>query len=104
MPKYKVVKSGFYSGRLYEPNGKRPVLHTDKPFPEKTVGKKKVEQVPSWLERLADETPAQAKKRVAAEKKTKASDSAKAKSDKKEIENTSFLAGDSKGSNVEVLK
>ena len=45
MPSYKVIAKGF-DGRVYDPNGKRNVLHRDEPFPSKN-GK---EQVPSWLE------------------------------------------------------
>lgn len=45
MPSYKVIAKGF-DGRVYDPNGKRNVLHRDEPFPKKN-GK---EQVPSWLE------------------------------------------------------
>lgn len=45
MPSYKVIAKGF-DGRVYDPNGKRNVLHRDTPFPKKD-GK---EQVPSWLE------------------------------------------------------
>ena len=45
MPSYKVIAPGF-DGKLYDPNGKRRVLHRSEPFPKKN-GK---EQVPSWLE------------------------------------------------------
>lgn len=46
MYSYKVKEKGFFNGKIYDPNGKRPVLHRDEPFPKKN-GK---EQVPSWLE------------------------------------------------------
>ena len=42
MPQYKVKSVGFYEGKLYDPEGKRKVLNTDKPFPK---GK-----IPSWVE------------------------------------------------------
>lgn len=54
MPSYKVLKQGFFAGRLYDPVGKRPVLHTEKPFPSKN----KIEQVPSWLEPIEETTTA----------------------------------------------
>lgn len=101
MPSYKVLQKGFYGGRQYDPAGKRPVLHTDKPFPSKD-GK---EQVPSWLEATAKpETPAQAKARKAAE--TKAANAAKkqAEQDKKDIAEASFMGeGESGQSAVETL-
>ena len=50
MPSYKVLEPGFYGGRMYAPDGKRPVLHTEEPFPSKN-GK---EQVPSWVERIGE--------------------------------------------------
>lgn len=99
MPSYKVLQKGFYGGRQYDPSGKRPVLHTDKPFPSK-CGK---EQVPSWLEAIAkSETPAQAKARKAAE--TKAANAAKkqAEQDQKDIAEASFM-GESGQSAVETL-
>ena len=54
MPSYNVIKRGFFDGRLYDPAGKRPVLHTEKPFPSKD----KKEQVPDWLEAIQGETAA----------------------------------------------
>ena len=93
MPSYKVLKPGFMHNRLYDPNGKRPVLHLDKPFPMKG----KVEQVPSWLERIKDEKPAARKRRAAATKKAQ---TAKKKQDK-EVEGASFM--DTGGSKVETL-
>lgn len=41
MPSYNVERPGFFHGRLYGPNSKRPVLTVDKPFTEKTK--------PSWV-------------------------------------------------------
>ena len=87
MPSYKVVAPGFIHGRIYKPNGKRKVVHTDKPFPLKN----KVEQVPSWLEAMEEETAAQRKARLTAE--TKATNAAKKKAadDAKDIAGASFL-------------
>ena len=51
MPSYKVIEKGFYGGRIYDPNGKRNVLHTDKPFPKKN----NKEQIPSWLKLIKQE-------------------------------------------------
>ena len=59
MPQYKVTAVGFYDSVMYDPEGKRRVLHTDKPFPKKE-GK---EQLPSWLEAMKPETAAEKKKR-----------------------------------------
>ena len=102
MPSYKVLQKGFFGGRLYDPAGKRPVLHTDKPFPLKN----KVEQVPSWLEPITKaETPAQAKARKAAE--TKAANAAKkeAEQNQKDIAEASFMGEGETGSSnaVETL-
>lgn len=40
MPTYKVKSPGFMFGNLYEPDGKRPILTTDKPL----------KPLPAWLE------------------------------------------------------
>lgn len=48
MPSYKVLSKGFANGRIYDPNGKRKILHREKPFPSKD----KKEQLPSWLEAI----------------------------------------------------
>ena len=102
MPSYKVIKKGFYNGTIYDPNGKRRVLHTEKPFPSKD----KKEQVPSWLEAIKAETAAQAKARKAAETKATNAAKKKAEDDQKDIDNASFL-GDGEStktdSNVETL-
>ena len=106
MPSYKVLESGFYNSRLYSPEGKRRILHTDKPFPFKKNkdGKNtKVEHVPSWLKRIRDETVAQAKKRETVEKKTNAAAVKKAADDKKEIDEASFMGTGEKSDTVETL-
>lgn len=53
MPSYRVKSKGFYDGLMYDPEGKRGVLHTEEPFPMKD----KKEQVPSWLEPMKSEAP-----------------------------------------------
>lgn len=102
MPSYNVKSKGFFDGKMYDPEGKRRVLHTEKPFPSKD----KKEQVPAWLEAIKGETAAQAKARKAAE--TKAANAAKkeAEEQQKEISDASFMgAGESVNtdSNVETL-
>ena len=102
MPSYKVISKGFHGGRMYDPDGKRKMLHTDNAFPLKN----KVEQVPSWLEAVKGETPAQAKARKGAETKAANAAAKKAKDDRQEIADASFLGeGESvnAGSNVETL-
>ena len=97
MPSYKVISKGFFGGHLYDPAGKRRVLHTEKPFPSKD----KKEQVPAWLEAIQGETAAQAKARKTAE--TKAANAAKKEADEqqKDIAEASFLG--ETNSNVETL-
>lgn len=87
MPQYKVLAKGFFNGEVYKPGGKRSVLRTEKPFPSKG----KTEQVPSWLERIKDETPAQVKKRKATEAKAAKADAAKAEQDKTDVDAVTFL-------------
>lgn len=99
MPSYKVLKPGFFNGRLYDPDGKRRTLHTDKPFPSKD----KKEQIPSWLAPLKAESAAQKKKREAAEKKAAAAATDKAEQDQKEISEASFMGEGEKSSTVETL-
>ena len=53
MPSYRVLKQGFFGGRLYDPKGKRRVLHTEEAF----------KKVPSWLESIKTEAPAQSSQR-----------------------------------------
>ena len=89
MPSYKVKSKGFFDGKLYDPEGKRTVLHTEKPFPNRP--KSKVEDVPSWLEAIKSETPAQASVRKGAETKAANAAKKKAEADKKDIAEASFL-------------
>ena len=99
MPSYKVLSKGFHGGRLYDPEGKRRTLHTEKPFPSKD----KKEQVPQWLEALKSETAAQAKARKGAETKAANAAAKKAEEDQKEIADASFLGEGESTSTVETL-
>jgi len=96
MPQYKVIAPGFYDGKMYSPEGKRRVLHTDMPFNKKNP-------MPSWVEAMKEETATQKKKRVAAEKKTVAADAEKAEQDGKDIQGASFMGNGEAGSAVETL-
>lgn len=106
MPRYKVLEPGFHEGKTYSPTGKRKVVHMDKPFPNAKVAdnargyKKGDEMVPSWFERIQDETAAEKKKRLAAEKAAAEAANEKAKEDDTERSIMSF-AGDADG--VETL-
>ena len=83
MPSYKVKAPGFYNGKFYHPEGKRPVLHTDKPFPKKSM--------PSWLSDMPKESAAVKAKREAQAISQDAADQKKAKQDQKDVEDLSFL-------------
>lgn len=95
MPSYKVKEKGFFGGRIYDPEGKRRVLHTDKPFPSKN----KKEQHPSWLEPIKAET---AEQKAAREAESEAN-AKKVEQDKKDIVETSFIGGGEKSAAVETL-
>jgi hypothetical protein len=83
MPSYKVLKKGFFKGELYDPEGKRKVLHNTKPF---ELVKKK-ENVPSWLKRIKPETAEES-----AARKQKIVDAALAAAEaESDIENASFM-------------
>lgn len=124
MPSYKVLEKGFYGGRIYDPQGKRKVLHTDKPFPSE----KGKEQVPSWLEAIEAKkqpqqksttdggpTVAELKKELTAlgvEFKGNASKAVlmdaleshkKVQQDRKDIDSASFLGEGESGSAVQTL-
>ena len=121
MPAYDVTAPGFYGGLLYGPKGKRTLLTTDKPFPSKNG----VEQVPSWLKRRSDKpVPKTTSKQKPSATDLKAELTAlgvpfkgnasvdtllelleshkKAKQDRQDITNASFLADGSSGT-VETL-
>ena len=93
MPKYKVIEKGFYEGKLYDPNGKRQFVFTDKPF----------KKIPSWLEAVKAETAVEKKKRLALEKKTADADKKKAEDDKKAVDDLTFMGDGEKSNNVETL-
>ena len=80
MPRYKVLKPGFYSDRLYDPNGKRNELTTDKPL----------DPCPSWLESIKEESATARKKREAADAKAAKEAADKAKEDKKDVDAAMF--------------
>lgn len=130
MPSYKVLQQGFFNGRLYDPKGKRPVLHTEEPFPfkvDKDGKKTKVEDVPSWVERMKEEDIVQvstgitvkelkskleslnvefksnATKAVLIEQLEIAELTAKVAADKKEIDEASFMGEGEKSKVVETL-
>lgn len=105
MPQYKVLKQGFYNGKLYDPNGKRPVLDTDKPFTKKNP-------MPSWLGEMPKESAEVKKAREAAEKAAALLEAAKNKESKEELakassegngNETSFLTPDESSDTVETL-
>jgi len=123
MPSYKVLEPGFFNGRLYHPEGKRKILHADKPFPSKD----KKEQVPSWLEAIKAETApttstgptvkelkeklktldvefnSNSNKAVLIELLESAENAAKVKADQKEIKEASFLGAGENSTTVETL-
>lgn len=108
MPRYKVIETGFFNGKMYSPNGKRKELHTAEPFPKSTKGLKKgqkgVEQVPSWLKRLPDQSPAEEQARIAVEEAEALAAAEALANDQKEIENASFMGeGEKADSGVETL-
>ncbi|MCK4518436.1 hypothetical protein KAT92_06670 [Candidatus Babeliales bacterium] len=96
MPRYKVIAPGFYDGKLYNPEGKRRVLNTDKPFTKKNP-------MPSWLADTPKESEAVRKKREAQETSQAEADSAKAEQDKEDIADASFLGDGETGSSVETI-
>ena len=98
MPRYRVLKRGFYGGTSYSPEGKRSVLLTEAPFPYDKKSKK--EQVPSWLERIKDETPAQKKSRETKAANTKKAADAKAEQDKVDTDAVTFMGDGAPGSTV----
>ena len=92
MPSYKVLEPGFYGGRMYSPRGKRPVLHTDKPF----------KKVPSWLEPLKDTNKAAAARKKAESARKKADQEAAAE-DKKLVDSVTFTSDPSLSGPIETL-
>jgi len=84
MPSYKVIAPGFFNGKFYSPEGKRPVLHTDKPFSKKNP-------LPSWLSAMTKESAAAKAKRESQAISQDAADKQKAEQDQKDVEDLSFL-------------
>jgi hypothetical protein len=93
MPRYRVIAKGFMNGRMYDPNGKRKILYTDKSFPRK--GSKKVEAVPSWLERMEEEPIADKATRETAEQEAARIEAEKLAED--ENDKTTFINDESAG-------
>ena len=96
MPRYKVIAPGFANGKMYKPNGKRSVLHTDEPFNKKNP-------MPSWLAEMPKESAGARKKREATEAKATKADAEKAEQDQTDITDASFLGDGEAGSNVETI-
>lgn len=86
MPQYKVLEPGFYNGMVYDPNGKRPVLTTDKPFTKNNP-------IPSWLGPMPEESAGLKAKREAYEKAQAELDAAKAEQDAEELKAASTEGG-----------
>lgn len=80
MPLYKVLEKGFFDGVTYDPNGKRKMLETDKPF----------KVCPMWLEAVKGETPQQKAARTKAANKAKEEAEAKAKQDAIDVAAVTF--------------
>lgn len=95
MPQYKVIATGFYNGKLYDPDGKRRVLDVDKPFNKKNM--------PKWVSEMPKESDAVKKKREAQEASRNAIDADKVEQDQKDIADASFLGDGEKGSAVETI-
>jgi len=83
MPRYRVDAPGTHDGVLYDPNGKRPFLDTDKPL----------SPVPSWVTPVKGETAAQTAARKKKEAKQLRDDKKKAADDRK-IQQAAALDGD----------
>lgn len=81
MPTYKVINPGFYGGKLYDPEGKRKTLTTDKPFAKKSM--------PSWLTDMPKESKAVREKREAQEASEAVAAEQKAQQDQEDINNAS---------------
>ena len=82
MPQYKVLEKGFFAGELYDPVGKRRVLHTDKPF---TKGKKSKNPMPKWLAQMPKESAGLKAKREKLEKAQAELDEAKLEADEADL-------------------
>lgn len=96
MPSYKVIAPGYFNGHIYDPKGKRPVLHTDTPFKKK--------EMPSWLAEMPEESAAVRKKREAQEASAAAAAAEQVEQGQKDIQDASFMGdGEHAGAKVETL-
>jgi len=105
MPTYKVIAPGFYDGKLYDPEGKRKTLTTDKPFTKK----KGKNPLPSWLTEMPKESEAVRKKREAQKSSQKDADEQSTEeqvalaSTEGDAQEASFIGETAGNSNVETL-
>jgi hypothetical protein len=81
MPRYEVIKSGFYDGKLYDPEGKRKILITADAF----------KNCPSWLRPTKEESASQREKRETNEAKRAKANADKVKQDRKDIDAVTFV-------------
>jgi hypothetical protein len=88
MPSYRVIRLGFFDGRLYDPEGKRTLLHVEK----------ELTQVPSWLV-LVDEAKSSKKD----EKNNLKQAVKRATRDKKKIDESFLMGEGERASTVETL-
>ena len=58
MPTYQVIKKAFHNGRIYDPNGKRRVVVTTRPYTEDDGINPKPSWVGAVVEPVADEPSA----------------------------------------------
>jgi len=77
MPSYRVLKTGFFNGKLYSPTGKRKTLTVQKAFKE----------IPSWLELQKPESKKEREKRLKEEKRLVE----EIASNKEDVQEASFL-------------
>ena len=59
MPTYQVIKKAFHNGRIYDPNGKRRVVVTTRPYTEDGGSNPKPSWVGAVVEAVADEPSAE---------------------------------------------
>ena len=81
MLRYKVLEKGFAKGRMYDPLGKRNILHSDEP----------IKPVPSWLEPMKEESAAAKKKRETATAKANLETAERLDNEKSDIEAVTFI-------------
>jgi len=88
MPLYQVLERGFMNGQLYDPKGKRRTLSSPQPL----------KPVPSWLKPMEEkkETAAEKKERLAAEAAQAQAAADKAKEDKIDKDELTFINPDAK--------